>query len=91
MGKAAKEEYRLALADVEGEDGIDITQTAPIAAKVNATAMRGVVIWRSSSQPKPADITGVNVNTALVETGGLSFNPSNISTKYIANNPPIIR
>ncbi len=41
----------------------------------SATAMRSVVIWRNNSQPKPAAITGVSVNTAEVDTGCCGFQP----------------
>ena len=53
--------------------------------------MRGVVIWRSKSQPNPAAITGVSVKTAAADTGGAVFNPTNISTKLPANSPPSTR
>ena len=57
------------------------THTAPTAPTDRASAMRGVVIWRKSTQPNPADMSGVSVKIAAVDTGGAVFSASNISTK----------
>ena len=44
-------------------------------------SIRSVVIWPSSSQPNPAAITGVRVNTAAVGTAAAVCKPQNINTK----------
>ena len=58
-----------------------ITQTAPAPASASDRAARGVVIWRIRSQPKTADMIGVSVKTAPVETGSVRRSASNIRMK----------
>ena len=86
MRDAADEEDRLALADAEGRQLLparaeDDPRPRPAAAIASASAMRGVTTCLSSTQANPADITGVRVKTAAVETGVAVCNPLNIVPK----------